>query len=70
MKKLKKDVSDFTKAGVTLGIGSAVVGATGHGGQITPAFGTAGRMMGVVGTSMMGMNALRMLSKPRKKKKK
>lgn len=72
VKKLKKDVIDFTKAGVGLGIGTAVVAGMPGGAAVTPAFATAGSMMGIVGTGMMGMHTLRIVNKglmPQKRKR-
>jgi len=70
VKKLKKDIFDFTQAGVGLGMGTAIVAGTGHGAKITPAFATFGGMMGPVGTAVMGSNALRIFNSSYGKKKK
>ena len=71
MKKLRKDTRDFVKVGVGLGVGTAIVAGTGHGGAVLPAFSTAGSMMSIVPPVVMGGTALRMLKKyPAYKKKK
>ncbi|GAG53919.1 unnamed protein product, partial [marine sediment metagenome] len=56
MKKLTKKIEKFTKAGVTLGVGSAIgagLAAKAPGASVTPAFGAAAGMMPMVGTTMM-----------------
>ena len=70
MKKLKKDITEFTKSGMTLGIGSAVVAGIPGSGAITGSFATMGSMMSPVATGMMGMHAIRLTKKLYKKKKK
>ena len=66
----KKDILDFTTSSITLGIGTAAVASIGQGATILPAFATTGRMMGITGTAMMGGNALRIVSKMGKTKRK
>lgn len=69
-KTLQRDVGSFVGAGVTLGIGTAVVAKAGGGAAgVMPAFGTAGRMMGPVGMAMMGGHALRILGKYPKRRR-
>ena len=72
MKKLTKDIEKFTRGGVTLGIGSAVgagLAAKSPGASVTPAFSAASGMMPMVGTTMMGTGVIRMVSKPKPKKR-
>ena len=69
VKRKKNDIRKFVGAGVGLGIGTAIVAKTGHGSAVLPAFGTAGRMMGPVGTVMMGGKALRMVKSYNKKRR-
>jgi len=63
VKKLRKDVSDFTAAGVGLGIGTLTIAKMPGGSAITPAFAAAGGMMRPVGVAMMGGSVLRQLEK-------
>lgn len=72
MKTLTKDIKKFTKANITLGIGSAVgagLASKAPGASITPAFSAASGMMPLVGTTMMGGGVLRMVSKLKPKKR-
>ena len=67
---LQRDVGSFVGAGVTLGVGTAVVAkAGGASAGVMPAFRTTGRMMGSVGMAMMGRQALRILGKYPKQKR-
>ena len=73
MKKLTKKIEKFTKAGVTLGVGSAIgAGLATHapGASVTPAFASAAGMMPMVGTTMMGTGVLQMVKKIAPKKRK
>jgi len=63
MRKVKKDVMDFTKVGVGLGVGTAIIAGTGHGASVLPAFSVAGSMMKPLGVGMMGMHTLRLVDK-------
>ena len=66
MKKLTKDIEKFTKANVTLGIGSAITAKIGYG---SSGMAAAGGMMPMVGTTMMGTGVLRMVRKISPKKR-
>ncbi len=68
MKKLKKDVRGLVGAGVTTGVGSAVVGVLP--GTHNVGFGTMGSMLGVVGTATMAKHALRNVEKYKYKTRK
>lgn len=72
MKKLTKDIEKFTKGSVTLGVGSAIgagLAAKAPGASVMPAFSAASGMMPLVGSTMMGGNMLRMVSKLKPKKR-
>lgn len=63
MKKVSKDIFTYTKVGVGLGIGTAVVASLPGGSAVTPAFAAVGSAMPIVGTGLMGYHSLRMLNK-------
>ena len=66
MKTLTKDIKKFTKANITLGIGSAIgagLASKAPGASVTPAFSAASGMMPLVGSTMMGGGVIRMVSK-------
>ncbi|KKM92378.1 hypothetical protein LCGC14_1219030 [marine sediment metagenome] len=66
------DVTDFTKAGVTLGVGAGIAATAqrGSGISVTPAFATAGSLLRPVGTGLLGFHALRGLERITKVKSK
>lgn len=66
---LHRDVGSFVGAGIGLGVGTAVIAGTGHGAAVLPAFVTAGRMMPIVGTAMIGKHALKHTQKMMSKRK-
>jgi len=67
LKKLKKDVGDFSGAIITGGVSTAVgAGVVGMAPAAAPAMGgfaAMGGMMPLVGTTMMGGNVIRMTKK-------
>ena len=68
VKKLKKDVMDFTKAGITLGVGSMISAKAGVPG-VSGAFSAAASGMRIVAPAIGGMAALRIMKKHYKVKK-
>jgi len=67
MKQTKKLVKDYVGAGVTLGVGSAVLGGMGQGAIATKIVTPASNMMGVGITASMGMNVMDIVNKGSKK---
>ncbi len=65
MNPLVKDISGITRAGVGIGIGTGIVSgaesAAGVSSGVTPALGTAGSMLGIVGVTTLGGHAVRNL---------
>ena len=75
MKKTRKDIVDFTKAGVTMGVGTmTLAGAESKlpagAPKSMPGMATAAGMMPMMGTTMMGGNLIRMTKKLKPKKRK
>lgn len=69
---MRKDIYGLTKAGVGIGVGSAIgagLAAKAPSVSVTPAFATMGSMMSPVVTATMGHHALRMAKKLMPKKK-
>lgn len=68
---LERDVRVFTTAGVTLGVGGAVVGAAGGN---TAGFAAAGSLLPAVGTVVLGKHVIKNVEllkpKTRKRRKK
>ncbi|GAJ10145.1 unnamed protein product, partial [marine sediment metagenome] len=67
-KKLKKDVLDFTTAGITLGVGSVIgagIQSKAPAGtpSVTGGFAAMGSMMPIAGTAIMGKNLIRLTKK-------
>ena len=61
VKKLGKDILGFTKASITLGVGSSI--AAGTGGYASAGLSAAGGMMPAVGTALVGGHVVRLTKK-------
>lgn len=62
-----KQIKNYTKGAVTLGVGSAVLGQMGQGQIATAVITPASNMLGVGVTAGMGMGILKQINKQSKK---
>ena len=68
-KKFKQGINDIVDASVTLGVGGAVIQATGQQQIIPNTIGVAGRFMGPLVAAHGSTSVLRMLKKQTKRRK-